>query len=96
MSRFSKEELNERISNLEGLDDDTKISLMEDISDSFIDDSKYQDLEEKYNSKVEEYDNLKTKYKERFFTNDDKDYKEVIKEEKDFDDKEVIDIRSLF
>lgn len=95
MSRFSKEELNERISNLEGLDDDTKISLMEDISDSFLDDSMYKDLEEKYNSKVEEYDDLKTKYKERFFTSDDsKDVKR--REEKEFDDNEVIDIRSLF
>lgn len=95
MSRFSKEELNERISNLEGLDDDTKISLMEDISDSFLDDSMYKDLEDKYNSKVEEYDELKTKYKERFFTSDDS--KDVKREErKDFEDNEVIDIRSLF
>lgn len=95
MSRFSKEELNERISNLEGLDDDTKISLMEDISDSFLDDSMYKDLESKYNSKVEEYDELKTKYKERFFNSDDS--KDVKREErKDFEDNEVIDIRSLF
>ena len=95
MSRFSKEELNERISNLEGLDDDTKISLMEDISDSFLDDSMYKDLEDKYNSKVEEYDELKTKYKERFFNSDDS--KDVKREErKDFEDNEVIDIRSLF
>ena len=95
MSRFSKEELNERISNLEGLDDDTKISLMEDISDSFLDDSMYKDLEDKYNSKVEEYDELKTKYKERFFNTDDS--KDVKREErKDFEDNEVIDIRSLF
>lgn len=95
MSRFSKEELNERISNLEGLDDDTKISLMEDISDSFLDDSMYKDLENKYNSKVEEYDELKTKYKERFFNSDDS--KDVKREErKDFEDNEVIDIRSLF
>lgn len=90
MSKFSKEELTGRINELE-LDDDIKISLMEDISDSFVDDDKIKELETKLAEKQGEVEELKNKYKERFLTSDNKTDKK-----EDVSTDEVVDIRSLF
>lgn len=90
MSKFSKEELTGRINELE-LDDDIKISLMEDISDSFVDDDKIKELENRLEEKQVEVDELKNKYKERFLTSDNKTDKK-----EDISTDEVVDIRSLF
>lgn len=65
MAKLSKEELNKRIDALE-LDDDTKISLMEDISDSINDDSEVNTLREELAKKDSEIADLKEKYKSRF------------------------------
>ena len=90
MSKFSKEELTGRINELE-LDDDIKISLMEDISDSFVDDDKIKELEKELAEKQGEVDELKNKYKERFLTSDNK-----MDKKEDVSTDEVVDIRSLF
>ena len=94
MPKFTKEELASRINDLE-IADDVKLSLMEDVSDSIIDESEaIKEVSDKLEAKTKEYDDLLAKYKERFMTSD----KEV-DEEQDLDvetDEEVIDVKELF
>lgn len=95
MAKFSAEELSSRINELE-LDDDVKISLMEDITDSVTPDES-EELEslkaeiEKTHGELEE---LKEKYKARFLKAVDTDEVKEDKEE-DLEEKEVIDIKEL-
>ena len=94
MSKLSREEIQTRINELE-LSDDVKISLMEDINDSFGDESKINELETKLSESENKYNELQNKYKERFLVNDSKkDEKE--KEKEDVLTDEVINITSLF
>lgn len=96
MAKYSAEELSSRINDLE-LDDEVKISLMEDITDSVSPD----ESEELANLKAEiekahaEYEELKEKYKARFLkaVESDEDVKEV--EDEDLEEKEVIDVKEL-
>ena len=94
MPKFTKEELASRINDLE-IADDVKLSLMEDVSDSIIDEAEaIKEVSDKLEAKTKEYDDLLAKYKERFMTSD----KEV-DEEQDLDvetDEEVIDVKELF
>ena len=92
MAKYSAEELSSRINDLE-LDDDVKISLMEDITDSFenVDLSGY----------VEKamYDELLQRYKDRFVKGElDKDIaKEVEAPAEEIDEEEkVIDVQEIF
>ena len=99
--KLNKEEIKKKIDEYD-ISDDVKISLLEDIEDSFNEDS--FDIEN-YVSK-EDYEKLKAdledskrKYKERFF-----DSKEEIKDEEKEDeekedeseDEKVIDIKEIF
>ena len=81
--KMSKEELSQKINEME-IDEDKKISLLEDISDSFIeeDTSKYDELNQKY-------EELKQNYKERFLIGDTSKKEEELKEEKIIDIKEI-------
>lgn len=94
MSKFSAEELSSRINDLE-IDDDVKISLMEDITDSISKDESEElsTLKSELDKVKEEYDSLKEKYKSRFFeavsTDEEKKDDEELKEE------EVIDIKEI-
>ena len=96
MAKYSAEELSSRINDLE-LDDEVKIPLMEDITDSVSPD----ESEELANLKVEvekahaEYEELKEKYKARFLkaVESDEEVKEV--EDEDLEEKEVIDVKEL-
>ena len=94
MSKFSAEELSSRINDLE-IDDDVKISLMEDITDSISKDESEElaTLKSELDRVKEEYDSLKEKYKSRFFeavsTDEEKKDDEELKEE------EVIDIKEI-
>ena len=94
MPKFTKEELASRNNDLE-IADDVKLSLMEDVSDSIIDEAEaIKEVSDKLEAKTKEYDDLLAKYKERFMTSD----KEV-DEEQDLDvetDEEVIDVKELF
>ena len=94
--KLSKEELLAKV-NEKVMDEEVKIELMEDITDSFAegeevkDDERVKELEEKY--KI-----LQDKYKERFLKGDEK--KEEVAEEKEVDDEElkeeeVIDIKEI-
>ena len=90
--KLSKEELIEKVNGL-SIDDEVKISLLEDISDSF-------EVVEPDNSELEEvkskYEELKTKYKERFLKgseeNEDSEEKE---ESEELKEEEVIDVKEI-
>ena len=94
MAKFSAEELSSRVNELE-LDDDVKISLMEDITDSVSPD----ESEELANLKAEvekahaDYEELKEKYKARFLKAVESEEEE--KSEEDLEEKEVIDVKEL-
>ena len=95
MAKYSAEELSSRVNELE-LDDDVKISLMEDITDSVTPD----ESEELANLKAEvektkaEYEELKEKYKARFLKAVETEEKEEVKYD-DLEEKEVIDVKEL-
>lgn len=95
MPKVSREELSKRINDLE-IDDDLKISLMEDIADSYVDESEeIGKLQEDITRITGEYDSLKEKYKSRFFESDDKE-KPIEKQEKiEDEDEKVIDIKEI-
>lgn len=96
MPKFTKEELSSRINDLE-IDEDVKMSLIEDITDSIVDpDSKYHELEEKYSAKEKEYDELYSKYKERFFSSNDKVDDVSQTSDNKTQDVEVIDVKEIF
>ena len=95
--KLSKEDLKKKIADVVE-DEDTQISLLEDIEDSFVepdesdkvDKTDYDELESKYKD-------LQEKYKQRFLAGDDKkdaeDKKEDVDEE--LEEKEVIDIKEI-
>lgn len=96
--KLSKEELKKKIDEVIE-DDDTKISLLEDIEDSFeVEDETEKVDKTAYDEVVAKYEEIKTKYKERFLKGDDKDEDE--KEDKKEDDEElkeeeVVDIKEI-
>lgn len=89
MAKMSKEELISKINGLE-IDDNAKIVLMEDVTDSF-------EVSETDNTELEEvktkYEELKTKYKERFLKGDDK--KDEEEKEDEMEEKEVVDVKEI-
>lgn len=89
--KLSKDELISKINGLE-IDDNVKIELMEDVTDSF-------EVSETDNTELEEiktkYEELKTKYKERFLKGDDKKEDETEKEDDEMEEKEVIDVKEI-
>jgi hypothetical protein len=93
--KMSKDELISKINGLE-IDDETKISLLEDITDSM------EVAEEVDNSELEEvkakYEELKTKYKERFLKSDEvaTETEVVEKEEVEDDEEEPRKYEDLF
>lgn len=95
--KLSKEELSAKINDLD-IDEEIKISLMEDIADSVdveSDDTSSGELEE---LKIK-YESLREKYKERFLSGkdeleDEKEEKEE-KEDDELQEEEVIDIKEI-
>ena len=92
--QMNKEELKAKISEL-GIDDEIKISLLEDVEDSFAEKVETEDVKESEDYKAK-YDELKAKYIERFTKSED------IKEEDDSEDKkdelkeeEIIDVKEI-
>lgn len=89
--KLSKEELISKINELP-IDDEIKITLLEDISDS---------MEVSDTSEIEaKYEELKTKYKERFLkgTEETEEVKEDESEDeelKEEDEEEIIDINEI-
>lgn len=94
MAKLSSSDLNKRIDELE-IDEELKVSLMEDIRDSIVDDSEeISRLTGEIEEKQKLYDELLGKYKSRFTESVDGSYNDDLKiKEKD---EEVIDIKELF
>lgn len=90
MAKMSKEELISKINGLE-IDDNVKIELMEDVTDSM------EVASEVDNTEIErlkaENEDLRTKYKERFLKGDDKKDKE--EKEDEMEEKEVVDVKEI-
>ena len=81
--KLSKEELLAKV-NEKVMDEDVKIELMEDITDSFSDTEEVKD-DERVKELEEKYKVLQEKYKERFLNGNDEENKEVA-EEKEVDE----------
>ena len=93
--KLSKEELISKINGLE-IDDNVKIELMEDVTDSMeavpeVDNSELEDIKTKY-------EELKAKYKERFLKGDEvaTETEVVEKEEVEEDEEEPRKYEDLF
>lgn len=96
MAKYSAEELSSRINELE-LDDDVKISLMEDITDSIspAESEELAAIKAEIEKKDAEIEELKERYKARFLKAEEvKEEVEEVKDE-DLDEKEVIDIKEI-
>lgn len=92
MAKISKDELISKI-NEKVTDEDVKIELMEDITDSFdVEDNSLQEEVDRLN---EEVASLKEKYKERFLKSDDVEKKEDEIKEDDDDEEKVIDVKEI-
>ena len=92
--KLSKEELSAKINDLE-IDEEIKVSLMEDIADSIEgtetnDDGEYEELKIKYES-------LREKYKERFLKGEEveEEKKDDETEEDELKEEEVIDVKEI-
>lgn len=90
--KMSKEELLQKINDSE-ISDEMKVSLMEDISDSYEvaepDTSAYDELKAKY-------DELLEKYKARFLSGEEEKLKEAEKEDvEELKEEEVIDVKEI-
>lgn len=95
MAKYSAEELSSRINELE-LDDDVKISLMEDITDSVSPDESEElaGIKAELEKKAAELEELKEKYKARFLKAVESDEEEK-EDTEDLEEKEVIDVKEL-
>ena len=95
MAKYSAEELSSRINDLE-LDDDVKISLMEDITDSVSPDESEElaSVRAELEKAKADYEELKEKYKARFLQAVETEEEEEVKDD-DLEEKEVIDVKEL-
>lgn len=95
MAKYSAEELSSRINDLE-LDDEVKISLMEDITDSVSPDESEElaGLKAEVEKAHADYEELKEKYKARFLKAVDTEEEKEVKDE-ELEEKEVIDVKEL-
>ena len=95
MAKMSIDEFNRKLSEKLGENEDLAIELMEDVSDSFKDDSKEKD--EEIGRLNGELADLKSKYKERFLTPASADVVNSIREDTpvEMQEREVIDIRVI-
>ena len=95
MAKYSAEELSSRANDLE-LDDEVKISLMEDITDSVSPDESEElaSVRAELEKAKADYEELKEKYKARFLKAvESEEEKEEVEE--DLEEKEVIDVKEL-
>lgn len=95
--KLSKKELMQRISDLIE-DEDTKISILEDMEDSIVEEGTIEQVvDESTKRELEEmkwkYESLREKYKERFLKGSDE--KEDEDEDVELKEEEVIDIKEI-
>lgn len=98
MAKKSAIELSEDINGLE-IDEDIKVRLMEDITDSVSseDSEVITDLKSQVEDWKAKYEDARTKYKERFYTADTSTNEKIQEdsENRDLEEKEVIDIKEI-
>lgn len=89
--KMSKEDLVKKV-NDKVMDEDVKIELMEDITDSFDENTSIEDSQ-RVTELEEKYKILQEKYKERFLNGEEK--KDNKKEDEELEEKEIIDIKEI-
>lgn len=96
MAKYSAEELSSRINEL-AIDEDAKISLMEDITDSITpaDTEELTALKGDYEKVTNELVDLKEKYKARFMSAVDSTGKEDDIDVDEYKETEVIDVKEI-
>ena len=92
--KLNKEELINKI-NEKVMDEDVKIELMEDITDSFEEVAEAPKEDERVAELEEKYKILQEKYKERFLSGAEVEDKTEDKEEEELKEEEVIDIKEI-
>ena len=90
--KLSKEELKQKINDL-AVDDDVKITLLEDVEDSFVE---TVDNSEELQELKTKYEELKEKYKSRFLTGKEEDKKEDDKKEEELEEQEIVEETDIF
>lgn len=90
--KLSKEELKQKINDL-AVDDDVKITLLEDVEDSF---ETTEDNSEELKALQTKYEELKEKYKSRFLTGKEEDKKEDDKKEEELEEQEIVEETDIF
>lgn len=85
--KLGKDELIAKV-NEKVTDEEVKVELMEDITDSFV------VADESSNGYEEKYNELLEKYKERFLKSDKEEEKEEEKKD-ELEEKEVIDVKEI-
>ena len=91
--KLSKEELKQKIDEKIS-DEDLKIELLEDIEDSMdVEDTSEKVEKSAYDEVVAERDEIKRKYKERFFKGSEETEKEDETEE--LTEEEIIDVKEI-
>ena len=91
--KLSKDELIKKV-NEKVMDEDVKVELMEDITDSFEineepkEDERVKELEEKYTTLLE-------KYKERFLNGSEKETEEKEEDEEGLKEEEYVDVKEI-
>lgn len=92
--KLSKDELIQKI-NEKVMDEDVKIELMEDITDSFEVTSEEPKEDERVAELEEKYKNLQEKYKERFLKGSEEVTETEEEEETEEKQEEVVDIKEI-
>lgn len=94
--KLSKEELKQKITEVIE-DEDTQISLLEDIEDSFIENIDNNEKVEKqaYDDLKIKYDDLKSKYKERFLKGEEMPEDNIEEDDEGMKKEEVVDIKEI-
>lgn len=92
--KMSKEDLVKKV-NDKVMDEDVKIELMEDITDSFEENATNEDAQ-RITELEEKYKILQEKYKERFLKGEEKkEDKEKEDNDEELEEKEVIDVKEI-
>lgn len=97
--KLTKEQMLNRINDLE-IDDEIKVSFMEDVSDSMnvenvVDETIVEGLKRDYEDLKFKYEDLLARYKDRFLNGEPEEDVENPDIEEEFKDKEIIDIKEI-
>lgn len=95
MAKLNSVDLSNRINDLE-IDDEIKMSLIEDITDSISNEEseELKSLRDELEQAKKKYDDLKNRYKERFLNAVESEEKEP-EEIEEISEEEVIDIKEI-